>query len=150
MRNRHLFFVRGILQNVKRTTHNAQRRTPNALLHCLLAVSFTRVCLRCAFLCNKWTNCKQTEQVWMKLNLSKHDRHEWNQPKANNAIGVQRLTNYPFRLALPWFCFLSIIIITRISKNSDSLRAVKFSHWFSCIPWSWQCSLSKSSAKMMC
>ena len=40
---------------VKRRTPNAECRTPNAerRMHCLLAVSFTCVCLRLAFICWK-------------------------------------------------------------------------------------------------
>ena len=43
---------------VKRRTPNAERRTQNAerRLHCLLAVSFTCVCLRLAFICWKGPN----------------------------------------------------------------------------------------------
>ena len=42
-------------QNAERRTQNAERRTQNAerRMHCLLAVSFTCVCLRLAFICWK-------------------------------------------------------------------------------------------------
>ena len=76
--------------NAERRTPNAERRTPNAerrmqnaerRMHCLLAVSFTCVCLRLAFICWKGqhfivfgpfqqikANCKQTQ---VKLSASK-------------------------------------------------------------------------------
>ena len=96
--------------NAERRTPNAERRTPNAerrmqnaerRMHCLLAVSFSCVCLRLAFICWKGqhfivvgpfqqikANRKQTQ---VKLTASK-------QCIRRSAFCVRRSAFYPCRI----------------------------------------------------
>ena len=90
--------------NAERRTPNAERRTPNAerRMHCLLAVSFTCVCLRLAFICWKGpttikccpfqqikANRKQTQ---VKLTASKQCIRRSAFGVRRSAFGVRRFT----------------------------------------------------------